>query len=762
MPLDADPLTDLPNDLSEGDRLFDLFRSTRSAADIMRLVAGTSDADLDGLEAAATAMLAEAQGDEQVAMQQRLDDLRRWRAVEAEARRTLAPLGDAGGQALADRLVAWIQTPDWDTSQAFLTEHAAALPTDAGSAAMTLLRLANADHPEIERHAGLLAACREHGIDAAYTQLRQEMAAARQLQDSPLLQAVATFLQADDESAASLLAEQSSLLLTVDARNLLEQFAGAARQQGDTQAAERIAARLAQVQAAWGKRVGGPLHRPAAADERQPDSSQSWSERLERQPLAGERTAEYTVVTAINSAIGDNARVLNIYDVGDLPLAWSRPQETRPDLAAAAVGRVTELDDLHRRLQRGEVALVGVRGLAGVGKTVLAAMYATRYADRYPGGVIWVEVGPRTRGRDDITPLLQRLAAYAYSRDLRVAWLDELVFAPDAVQMLLGGHDRLLLVFDDVWSQEVANVLKAVAPPGSAVLLTTRDHRVAFALGGPDAIQELDVLTPADARALLQTCAPDLSDELADAVASGLGYHAQALALSGAALYLRKPHRYTRTAKELLDRVARGEGFGNLPDLDEADAETNVEIALRYTYDYLGENREYGVQRQACFRSLGTFAQEASFDVAAAANLWQVSPAAAEELLLLFDHLALVQEQEGGGRWQQHAILRAYALSLQDADERLVLPQHHADHYLELAQASIPGNTERVAQEFPQIEHAFAWCQLHSPARATRLANIVSQVMFIRGRAVQAGEWLRISMDAANRSGDRSGKANTL
>jgi tetratricopeptide (TPR) repeat protein len=764
---DIQQMRDLARQLAEmpeDERLLAAFVVAASTADIMRLVAGTADDALDRLEVAARAKLADVEGDERDALQRRLDDLRRWRAAERDARRALAPLGEEGGQALAGRLVEWIRTPDWDASQAFLTEHAAELLTDAGAAAMTLLRMNNAGQEQVELHANLLAACREHGSDAAYEQLRWEQAQGAQLQrllESPLGQAVMGFIRAEDDAAAALLAG-NTLLTTADARNVLEQFLEVARQQGDAPAAERIADRLALWQEAWRRRVGGPLHRRDAAEERQPESAQPWRERLERQPLAGERGAQYTIVTAVNSAIGENAAVLNIYNVGDLPLAWGCPKETRPDLAAGAVGRVADLDELHRRLHGGEAALVGVRGLAGIGKTVLAAMYATHHATDYPGGVIWLDVGPRRRTREDATPLLQRLAAYAYNRDPRVAWLDQVVFAPDAVQMLLGNHGRLLLIFDDVWSQEIVAVLKAAAPPGSAVLLTTRDRRVAYAVGGPDAIQELDLLTEADARVLLQKAASGLSDDLAGAVAHGLGFHAQALALAGAALYLRKPHRYERTAEELLSRVARGEGFGNLPDLDETDVETNVEIALKYSYDYLGEDPTQGALRQACFRGLGAFAQEATFDAAAAAAIWQMEPAAAEELLIFFDRLALVRESAQGGRWQQHAILRVYAFSLQTDAERLTFPQRHVDHYLALAHASIPAATDRVEQEFKQIEHTFSWCRRHSPGRATALANIASQVMFIRGRAMQAGEWLRISMDAANQTGDRTGTANTL
>jgi len=677
-------------------------------------------------------------------------------------------LGDEGNRALADRLIAWLQTPEWAASEAFIREHAAELLSDAGTAAMTLLHMHNAGDETVEMHARLLTACRAQGIDAAYAQVRRELSAAEGLMEaagtaaeSPLLQAIAEFVTAaTDDDARRVLEEHRDLLLTTQARRLREQLAAVAQGQGDAAVTERLQARLALWDQVWRGRVGGPL-RPREQEPRQEQPERF--DRLERQPLAGERGAKYTVITAVNCAIGDNATTLNIYDVGALPLAWSRPRETRPDLAAIAVGRATDLEELHRRLQAGgDVALVGVRGIAGIGKTVLAAMYATRYADHFPGGVIWVNVGPQVRTRDDVTPLLQRLAAYAYNRDVHIAWLDEIVFAPDAVQMLLGNHGRLLLVFDDVWTAEVIQTLRAVAPPGSAVLVTTRDRRVAYALGGPEAIQELDQLTPQDARALLQKRAPGLPDDLADRVAKGLGYHAQALSLAGAALYLRKPHHYAATAEEILQRVANGAGFGDLPYLDQADQPTDVEIALKYTYDYLGEDPQHGTQWQACFRALGAFAQEADFDTAAAAALWQMPTAQAEALLSLFDRLALVQEQAGGGRWQQHAILRAYALSLQDDRERLLLPERHAGHYLELARASIPADTDRVAREFPQIEHALTWCRQYSPGLATRLATLVSQVMMIRGRAVQAGEWLRASLDAANRTGDRSGKANTL
>lgn len=139
--------------------------------------------------------------------------------------------------------------------------------------------------------------------------------------------------------------------------------------------------------------------------------------------------------------------MFNVFDVGELPLAWSTPHETRPDLAAGTVGRAAELAELHKRLHGGGDAAVvsagataAVRGQPGIGKTVLAALFANRHAAGYPGGVLWLEVGPQARTAADAHALLRRVIAYAYDRDVRAQWLDRCLFMPEVVRMLLDGH----------------------------------------------------------------------------------------------------------------------------------------------------------------------------------------------------------------------------------------------------------------------------------------------------------------------------------
>ena len=777
--------------LSETERAFLTFAAIPNSLGVAALVAENDDESLDKLAATAQAKLAglDAESDEARSIRTRLDDLTETRGAGREAAQTRLEEAQAAASRMGDSLIEWIQTPDWSGSAAYLSQHRADLLADDAHDALLLLQLTNPNAEQIPLHIQLRRRCREQGIPAAYAQLRQELNLQRQM-ETPLGQSVIAFVQADDDDAARLLETPGTPLLSVDARQLLEELLDAGQASADTRAVERLSARLTQWKSVSRQRTGGSLRRAAPIDEWQPQPQGDWLERTEQRAVVPERGQHFTVVSAVNSAIGPDATVFNVVNVGEIPLAWHTPRQTRPDLARDAVGREAELAELHRRLTGQQAAaLVGkgaapgsgdraaLRGMAGIGKTVLAAMYATRHAADYPGGVIWLTVGPARRKPEDLAGEWQSLASHAYADPIQAQKvLENCLLSPEAVQGLLAGHGRLLIVCDDVWSEEVAAELAGAAPPEAALLLTSRDYDVAYALAhNPDAIQQLDLLNQTDARLLLQSRAPGLPDDLADRMAKGLGYHAQALNLAGAALQRRGTHRFAQTAQEILRRVTGGRGFGDLPRMDKAERVSEVEIALGYSYELLGEG-DRGTTHQSWLRSLGVFAQEADFDSHAAASLWQIDVAQAEEFLLALDGLALLQEIgpdptppnpgfSPTSRWQQHAILRAYALSLQDEEERLRYPQRHADHYLALARTCYqaqPRRGDRIDREFQQIEHTFGWCQTHSPSRTLQLVALLDDFMRNRGKATQLDGWLRSALAASDATGARLGKANTL
>jgi hypothetical protein len=76
--------------------------------------------------------------------------------------------GPADLQQLADSLIAWVQTPDWGTSQAYLEAHQAELLTEAAEGVLQMLIQMNPGEETLPEHLTLLRAARANGIAAAY------------------------------------------------------------------------------------------------------------------------------------------------------------------------------------------------------------------------------------------------------------------------------------------------------------------------------------------------------------------------------------------------------------------------------------------------------------------------------------------------------------------------------------------------------------------------------------------------------------------
>ena len=145
--------------------------------------------------------------------------------------------------------------------------------------------------------------------------------------------------------------------------------------------------------------------------------------------------------------------------------------ERRNDLEAL---RSAVLDDGTSR----RVALTALKGMAGVGKTILAQALCLdeTVQSAFPDGIVWLNIGKDPR---DLLPLF-REAGRATGDSLQ---------GYDSVQSAsnqLRNHLRekaVLLVLDDVWdAHDAAPFL--IDSPRSRLLITTRDARTAVSLGG--------------------------------------------------------------------------------------------------------------------------------------------------------------------------------------------------------------------------------------------------------------------------------------
>jgi len=148
--------------------------------------------------------------------------------------------------------------------------------------------------------------------------------------------------------------------------------------------------------------------------------------------MSDERPTSEVKITGDGNIVGDGslAQVVKVEGEGSIrgvtqigvviqfhyppsPKEAPRPFQLPLDLPTFT-GRETYLTELDPLLQPGTgqtVSLVGLRGTAGVGKSVLAVHAAHRWGDRFRDGVVWVDL----RQRDVPSALRHVASTYGYS-----------------------------------------------------------------------------------------------------------------------------------------------------------------------------------------------------------------------------------------------------------------------------------------------------------------------------------------------------------
>ncbi|KAL6839146.1 hypothetical protein ACP4OV_031037 [Aristida adscensionis] len=150
----------------------------------------------------------------------------------------------------------------------------------------------------------------------------------------------------------------------------------------------------------------------------------------------------------------------------------------------------------------GVVVSVAITGAGGIGKTTLARMvFNDAMVEEYFDKKIWLIVDKEVNEIE----ILRRVIASCDGNCYKGIEADKALLQVALKQVVR--QQKFLLVMDDVWSEEVWNrILKAPlndAAPGSRVLITTRDHRVALGMGA-QYVHRVDKLDIEDAWMLLK------------------------------------------------------------------------------------------------------------------------------------------------------------------------------------------------------------------------------------------------------------------
>lgn len=327
----------------------------------------------------------------------------------------------------------------------------------------------------------------------------------------------------------------------------------------------------------------------------------------------------------------------------------------RPDLMRKLKDAV--LVDLQKPVViTGAEARMGVQGMGGIGKSVLASALARDCDVRrsYPDGIVWVHFGQKP----DLVQLQSDLAQMLGSRES----IENETQGSIVLENLLASK-ATLLVLDDVWKAPDAMAFDVLGPRCRAVV-TTRDAGILHALDG--VMYPVELLTETEARRLLADAVglrpDDLPSEAAEIIEQ-CGCLPLAVALCGG--MAKAGIRWT----SILDRLRRA-------DLDSiADRQAIYSQHRDIHRAMLASVEVLDPSEQRRFAELAVFANDHALPEAAVATLWQhtgnLNALDTEALLVNFAQRSLVRldaptesKQPGEKHVSMHDLLHDLACKL--------------------------------------------------------------------------------------------------
>jgi tetratricopeptide (TPR) repeat protein len=417
------------------------------------------------------------------------------------------------------------------------------------------------------------------------------------------------------------------------------------------------------------------------------------------------------------------------------PLAWQLP--VPPTVFVGRTEAIARLVAVVPTSDTGAV-IFGAGDRAGIGKTALALEVANRLKEFFPDGQVYLDLKGDTSA--PLSPAETRARVIRYFR--RDASPSENSDLSSREYNAIFRNRRVLLVLDNAAGKE--QVSPVSPPPPSKMLVVSRSH---FELSSIHS-EELDALSEAEACELLRRRAPQVAD-CDRKIAQLCGYLPLALQLTAGTLN----HALSISPQAYAQRL---EDHGEVPG--------QAETSLRLCYDLLAE------ELQVCWRRLSVF--PASFDVIAAATLWDKGAEQAQAILDQLEERSMIACETTTKRYHLHELAWLQANSRLTSEERLASQMRQAGYYLQvLARAEelyMKGSDKELLdalalfdleQENIQAGHAWASANFEHNETAAQLcseyADTGAYVLETRLRPVEWLAWLEVVLAAARKLQDR-------
>ncbi|MEU7525825.1 BTAD domain-containing putative transcriptional regulator [Saccharothrix sp. NPDC042600] len=289
-----------------------------------------------------------------------------------------------------------------------------------------------------------------------------------------------------------------------------------------------------------------------------------------------------------------------------------------------------------------------VTGAPGVGKTALAGHWANLVAERFPGGRVHVDLrGFDPTGRPAATGEAFRAVLGAFGLDGEHVPADPGALAARYRDVLRGR--RALLVLDNARDEDQVRPLLPRGP-GCRVVVTSRDRLTGLTPPGGAVRVSLDLLGPAEARALLVRRLR--ADRRADPAIGELADHCAGLPLALSIVAARAgthPHTPLRAIADELSAPST-----RLDYLDAGEPDVSVRDAFSWSYRLLGP------RAAKVFRVIGSRGGE-ELSPSAAAALAGMSEQEASTALHELRRAHLLAEPRPG-RFSLDDLMRCYAV----------------------------------------------------------------------------------------------------